>query len=184
MDIDGQKVSDSTIISNKFCEYFTNVGRDCAAKIPNAKIPYAHYLRQGHARSFVMQPITPGDVINTLSRMKGKNSSGHDNISSKLLKTLRGEIAFPLTKLINNSLSSGIVTNSLKIAKVIPLHKAKDKSLLSNYRPISLLPVLSKVLEKETLNHTRSCIIYSAYSGGIRPTPKHFRCYAGSVKNV
>jgi potassium voltage-gated channel Eag-related subfamily H protein 8 len=148
MDIDGQKVSDSTIISNKFCEYFTNVGRDCAAKIPHAKIPYAHYLRQGHARSFVMQPITPGDVINTLSRMKGKNSSGHDNISSKLLKTLRGEIAFPLTKLINNSLSSGIVPNSLKIAKVIPLYKVKDTSLLSNYRPISLLLVLSKVLEK------------------------------------
>ena len=49
---------------------------------------------------------------------------------------------------INSSLSSGVVPNCMKIAKVIPLYKAKDQQIISNYRPISLLPVLSKVLEK------------------------------------
>jgi hypothetical protein len=80
--------------------------------------------------------------------MKGKTSSGHDKISSKLLKSLKNEIAHPLPVLINNTLSSGVVPDSMKIASVLPLYKTKDQQLLCNYTPISPLPVLSKVLAK------------------------------------
>ena len=150
MKIDDQLVSDPEVISTKLCEYFTNVGQKCAAQIPPANVPYTHYLSDFHTHSLFFDPITPGDIISIIGKMKGKKSSGHDDISSKLLKSLKGEIAYPLSILINNSLSNGIVPET--IAKVIPLYKAKDQQLLSNYRPISLLPILSKVLEKVVHN--------------------------------
>ena len=80
--------------------------------------------------------------------MKSKKSTGCDRISSRFLKTMRGEIAYPLSVVINNSLCTGTVPDSMKIAKVIPVYKAKDRQSMSNYRPISLLSVFSKVLEK------------------------------------
>ena len=83
--------------------------------------------------------------------MKGKSSIGHDSISSKLLNYVRGEIAYPLSVAINSSLAIGIVPDILKLAKVIPLYKAKYRQLLTNYRPISLLPSLSKVPERHKL---------------------------------
>ena len=127
----------------------------CCANPPRkwpANVPYTQYLSNSHTHSLFFDPITPGDIISIIGKMKGKKSSGHDDISSKLLKSLKGEIAYPLSILINNSLSNGIVPETMKIAKVIPLYKAKDQQLLSNYRPISLLPVLSKVLEKVVHN--------------------------------
>lgn len=148
MNIDGRRTSDPNILSNKFCEYFTNIGRECASRIPAAQTPYTHYLRVSHNRSLFLDPVTPGDVIAILGHMKSKTSTGNDNLSSKLLKSIRGEIAYPLSVVINNSLVNGIVPDTLKIAKVIPLYKAKDQQSLTNYRPISLLPVMSKVLEK------------------------------------
>ena len=56
--------------------------------------------------------------------------------------------------LINKSLETGIVPDKLKLAKVIPIYKSKDKELLNNYRPISLLPIISKIMEK--LVHKRT----------------------------
>ena len=172
MNIDGELTNDPAVISNKCCDYFTKVGHNCAAEIPAAKAPFTHHLRnaRAHSHSFVLDPITPGEIISIISQMKGKSSSGHDNISSKLIKSieyiprghicsliksLKGEIAFPLSILINNSLVNGIVPASMNIAKVLPLHKAKDRQRLSNYRPISLLPTLSKVLEKVV--HNKLC---------------------------
>ena len=58
----------------------------------------------------------------------------------------------PLTHIFNLSLSSGIFPNSLKIAKIVPIHKKDDPSLIENYRPISILPAISKILEKIAYN--------------------------------
>ena len=80
--------------------------------------------------------------------MKGKNSSGHDNINSKLFKAVDSCIIKPISILINKSIQHGIVPDIMKLAKVIPIYKAKAKDDFSNYRPISLLPTLSKGLEK------------------------------------
>ena len=120
----------------------------CAAQIPMSNTHYNQYLGRPHSRSIYLDPVTPGDIINIMNKMKGKSSTGHDSISSKLLKYVRGEIAYSLSVAINSSLATGIVPDILKLAKVIPLYKAKDRQLLTNYRPISLLHSLSKVLEK------------------------------------
>ena len=95
-----------------------------------------------------MIPTTPCDIIAIISSFTSKASSGHDGVSSKLVKDLKYALSFPLSIIINNSLAMGLVPNMAKLAKIIPIHKAKDKKDISNYRPISLLPVISKILEK------------------------------------
>ena len=76
-----------------------------------------------------------------------KTSSGHDNISCIILKEIKDIIAQPLSLLVNQAFNTGVFPSKLKLAKVIPLFKKGDKTSIENYRPISLLPCMSKVLE-------------------------------------
>ena len=74
-------------------------------------------------------------------------STGTDGISNKLIKTAKNELIKSLTIIINQMLHTGIFPEPFKISKVVPLYKANDQMLLSNYRPIALLPSLSKIFE-------------------------------------
>ena len=75
-------------------------------------------------------------------------STGYDGINMNIIKSVIKSIFKPLVYMCNLSLSSGIFPDDLKIAGVIPLYKAKEKDLSTNYRPVSLLPQFSKILEK------------------------------------
>ena len=66
---------------------------------------------------------------------------------------LQNTLCIPLTNIFNKLLEIGIVLDLLKLAKIIPIYKSKNKELLNNYRPISLLPTVSKLLEK--IVHTK-----------------------------
>ena len=83
-------------------------------------------------------------VIEAINKVKTKSSSRHDEISSRLLTETLQHIIHPLTRIINISISTGIVPDQLKMAKVIPILKTSENYLWNNYRPISLLPVFSK----------------------------------------
>jgi len=80
-------------------------------------------------------------------KFKNNKSPGPDNIGP-LVKAVADEIADPLCYLFNLSFLTGVVPNALKIAKVIPIYKKGEKSSIENYRPISLLSVFDKILEK------------------------------------
>ena len=135
-------------IADVFCEFFTNVGPEYARKIPDPIKPYTSYLKQKNQYSIFLAPTDPEEISKIISKLKAKNSSGHDQINSKLLKHIQHEIKDPLSIMINKSISSGIFPDILKLAEVIPIHKSKDKQDIQNYRPISLLPTISKILEK------------------------------------
>ena len=77
-----------------------------------------------------------------------KNSCGIDEIATKLLKTITQYITKSTTFIINQSLSSGVFPDKLKIAKIVPTIKKNDPTLLDNYRSISLLRVFSKIFER------------------------------------
>ena len=97
---------------------------------------------------FFLFPCTVEEFLGTIKDIKSKNSSGHDEISNKLVRNISNAIAQPMTTLINKSFITGFVPNSIKIAKIIPIYKSKEKFLFNNYRPISLLHALSKIIEK------------------------------------
>ena len=110
---------------------------------------YSDYLNKYIHSFFTFVNIDEAVVKKTINYLQAKSSSGCDGISSKLLKVIEPVIINTLTMLINQVLNAGIFPDKLKIAKVIPiLHMKGDPSLFENYRPISLLPSISKVLEK------------------------------------
>ena len=98
-----------------------------------------------------MDPVTPIDVYTATSKIKTKTSKDHDGISTKLVKGSIDNIYIPLTHIINLSLSTGTVPQNMKVARVIPIFKNGEKTSFNNYRPISILPVFSKILEKKLL---------------------------------
>ena len=77
-----------------------------------------------------------------------KNSCGFDGLSTTILKYIKGFIIKPLTLIINQIVDTGVFPANLKIAKIIPIFKKDDRTAFNNYRPISLLPIISKVVEK------------------------------------
>ena len=86
-------------------------------------------------------------IVGIFSSLRNSSSS-HDGISVKLTKKVKFQILKPLAHIINLSFSHGQIPDSLKIAKVVPIYKKSNYSLFSNYRPISILPAFSKIIEK------------------------------------
>ena len=84
--------------------------------------------------------------------MENKSSTGCDGISNKLLKFIKDVVTKPLTLIINQMIVTGIYPKAFKTSKVSPLFKKGDNTLLSNYRPISLLPTISKIFERIIYN--------------------------------
>ena len=83
-----------------------------------------------------------------MNRLPNKKSSGHDGINNIILKEIGEYICTPLTYLFNESMTMGVFPDAMKIAEVVPLYKGKARYEVENYRPISLLLTISKLLEK------------------------------------
>ena len=99
------------------------------------------------------------EIEHIIKSFKTKKSTGDDGISMHLLKQLCEPCSEPIAIIVNMSLEQGIVPDAMKLAKVIPIHKSKSKELFNNYRSISLLSNMSKVLEKVVHNRLYSFLI-------------------------
>ena len=101
-----------------------------------------------------MTPTDASEIRQIIKSLQPKKSTSHDNLSPLVIKLFGEEIAMPLSILINMSMSEGIVPDELKIANIIPVHKSNAKDDISNYRPISLLSSISKILGKVVYKRT------------------------------
>jgi hypothetical protein len=159
--IDGNLISNHQEIANAFNKYFLTIAKsintkqiECSSHNLDNTIPL-HYLMQSFKNPFPrihLKSILTKEVENIIKRLKPKNSSGYDGISTKLLKMSSPFISSPLTHICNKSLSSEIFPDHLKYTVVLPLFKKGDKCNISNYGSISTLSSLSKVLEKVMFN--------------------------------
>ena len=101
-----------------------------------------------NGNSFFTAPSTPYEISDIISTLKSGKSLGPNSIPMKILKSLSSLISIPLSQIINESFKSGVFPDKLKLAKVIPLFKKACLLTASNYRPISLLSIFSKITEK------------------------------------
>jgi len=135
-------------IAFKFNQFFANIGSKLSESVPHSTNRYTDYLRTPNEHNLFLDPVTPPEIFHVMNQIKTKNSRDHNKLSTKLMQSTMNHTVNPLTHIINLSLSNGVVPNSMKIAKVIPIFKAGDRMHFTNYRPISILPVFSKILEK------------------------------------
>ena len=147
--INGSYISDKKKISDEFNNYFTNIGPNLASQIqlPNDS-SFKDYLQSPCSSSFNFERVESNTICKIIDNLKPKSSCGIDHISNKLLKLIKNSISIPLAVIINQSIENGIFPERLKVAKIIPLFKKDEDYLLENYRPISVLPSISKVFER------------------------------------
>ena len=148
----GIEVKDPSEIARIFNDYFTNIGPELASSIKTNVGCFTDYLSENSETSLFFTPTSENEILKIVHSLESRKSCGYDEISANLLKRIIFYIISPLTYIFNLSFTSGIFPDAMKIAKVIPVFKKDDPALVKNYRPISLLPVLSKILEKLAYN--------------------------------
>ena len=138
------------MIAEEFARYFATIGKKYSTNMPSSKKTLTEYLGKikSSGSSIFITPVTRIEVEKYIDHLKPKRSSGMDKIDNILIKELRDLISEPLSIIYSNSLTEGVFPDKMKISKVIPLHKNKSKDETNNYRPISLLLTISKILEK------------------------------------
>ena len=146
----GEPITGNENIANGFNTYFVNVGQSLADSIPATDTHFSQYLSDSTnvKNSLFLNPVTEDEIVQVVAQLKPKKSKGHDELDMCLIKKLIPYIVVPLKHIFNLSLLSGVFPDSMKIARVIPLFKTGNTKEFSNYRPISLLPQFSKILEK------------------------------------
>ena len=111
----------------------------------NSRIPNHVY--------FGIPKLKLSDLISTLNSLDATKATGLDGISPRILKLAADVIAPTLLTMINTSFQTGHFPDFLKMAKLRPIHKSGSKTDPSNYRPISIIPIFSKVIEKHVTKH-------------------------------
>ena len=142
----GKTLEDPSEIANAFNEYFISIGPSLANQMDKNN-NFRKYLRNPSESRLHFEPITEHKTMRIIENLKNKTSTGIDGLSNQLIKMAKNVLVKPLTIIINQMIVTGIFPDQLKISKVIPLYKAKDQTILSNYRPIALLPSISKIFE-------------------------------------
>ena len=146
---EGKQINDCDKIAELFNKFYLDIGSSRVNKsVQPANSDFQKYLTRNVLTSFHFDLVNESFLNKVIHNLRIKSSSGHDGISTKLLKLLSPAITPPLTMIINQSLLTGIFPEKLKIAKAIPLYKKGDPLIMGNYRPISLLPAILKLFEK------------------------------------
>lgn len=133
-------------IANSFNQFYVNIGPNLARNIPSRTNDPLDYVT-GIQNSMFIYDTNCEEVSSVIKHLKN-SAPGPDDIDIRIIKKCYGDLVQPLTYLFNLSFNQGIFPDELKIARVIPIYKSDDPSLITNYRPISVLPVFSKILEK------------------------------------
>ena len=144
-------IRNETDLTHHFNNYFVNVASKLKEPIINSEFEHLNTFVQSKVPSNVefKIPLTNvGFVRKFLSNLNVSKASGLDSIGPKILKISANIIAPSLVYIINKSVISGSFPSMWKAAKVKPLFKTGDKDDINNYRPISILPTISKLIEK------------------------------------
>ena len=153
LNVNEKLIDDPNQIAESLNDFFVNVGPKTESSIPhNPIIKPEKYLSNKNQVDFLITCISNEEILDIINNLENK-STGPQSIPVYLLKLIADIIVSPLRNIISNSFSSGIFPDALKISKVVPIHKGESMEELNNYRPISLLSIFDKIIEK--LMHKR-----------------------------
>jgi hypothetical protein len=156
--------SDDKSVANNFNQFFTSVGSNTVTKIKSlakennytpSQLPFVP-RSYTDSEQFTFEPVECSLVEYVVKSMPDNKAPGIDKIPIRVIKDCLSVILPWITSIINNSLANHIFPNTWKIAEVTPIPKEGDHELAKNNRPISLLPVLSKVCERVALHQLTS----------------------------
>ena len=132
---------------------------------------FKNYVIQNDQTAF-FKPITSKEIIDIVDKLKPNSSTGYDEIDIKVVKPIIHKISEHLSEIFNQCLKCGEFPTSLKIARVTPIFKSGPPEVMSNYRPISVLPVFSKIFERciytRLLHFITKCNIINNNQYGFR----------------
>ena len=149
----GKCITESTTIANIFNDFFHSVPAAIKSKIMFSFKLFDDFLPSKNYDTFTITPTSKAETDAIISSQSRNKSAGPNIIPLKILKLTQNEISQHLANIFKLSFKTEVFPDSLKIAKVIPVHKKDSKLIVSNYRPISTLSNLHKIVEK--LIHSR-----------------------------
>ena len=180
-------ITDPKSIADGFNNYYVNIGPTLASKIPENNISHRQLLPDSIEPSLFLKPTNELEIKNVISCLK-EGAPGRDGISSRNIKLIKESISVPLTNLVNLSFEQGVFPSELKLAIITPLYKAKDPMFFNNYRPISLLSVFSKIIERlmysRLLNFINQHRIFNKLQFGFRNNHSTFMALVIFVENL
>jgi Reverse transcriptase (RNA-dependent DNA polymerase) len=156
--VDGQLVNDPERIANSFNKFFIGVASSIVNEIHPSnneiEINFTNSLEDDNsdALQFRNNPLSGSEIVDAISQLNDKLSQDENGLSSNFVKKIALSISVPLLIIFKNSFHSGTIPSPLKISKIIPLFKSGDSASMDNYRPIAMLNVFSKIMEKIICN--------------------------------
>ncbi|XP_057299201.1 uncharacterized protein LOC130629851 [Hydractinia symbiolongicarpus] len=151
VDIGGLQLDDPTEISNGFCNYFSaavSLLKSAAYLLMNFVWRSQKVLPMRTQQRFSFGYVSVVEEMKNLKQLKRKKAAGNDDLPLGILKDTAETTCQPLAFIINLSLNTGILPSDWKTAKVIPLQKSSSTGKFEDYRPISVIPTLLKIIQK------------------------------------
>ena len=149
IEVNKELITDNVDISDNFNDYFSTVADNILAKNKTPIInSFDKYMPSPNPNSFVFEPSTPNEVFLIIDGLDKYKGTGPNGIPTDILKLINFIICAPLSKIYNICIVTGKQPDKLKLAHALPIFKKGSRLLVSNYRPISLLSNLNKILEK------------------------------------
>ncbi|CAK1600921.1 unnamed protein product [Parnassius mnemosyne] len=165
--------SDPITSVNYVNSFFINMGKSLAEKHHINNNTSSIFPINTYQHSIVLLDTDEHEIETIILNMKTNCSVGRDNISTFFLKRYRNLLVPPITYICNLSLKTGKFPNCFKLAEIHPIYKSGDAGCVNNYRPISILPTVSKILEKvinkRLTNYLEKHNLLSHCQYGFRP---------------
>ena len=184
--IENREITGEKNIASTFNDHFINICKIIKQKTFNEndfkdlQLNLEENLKGKH---FNIQPITPFEVKSFIEKLNCSKATGIDGIGPQILKYCGDFIVLPITAIINNSIRLGIFPDALKASYVMPVYKSNDKQDPNNYRPISILPSISKIFERHIANQLMTYLtqtnVLHKYQSGFR---KNHSCQTALIR--
>ena len=178
--IDDTLCTDSRKIANGFNEYFATIAEKLQSRIYHEGHDFTKYLTEKNEKSFFIEPTDEIEIKQIIKNFSANKASGPHSIPNEILQYSIDILVYPLNRLINHSFTNGIYFQNLKISKTLPIYKNKGNFLeVENYRPISLLSNVNKIIEKlmhERLNKflsVNNCIFINQFGFRSKHSTNH-----------